>query len=294
MTVKKNTRYSLGSIGLLLITLFCAFNTLPENNRFELARREIMLRKIGHEVLLHAGDSTSRILPVKKIAENEYQIRFENEFTFQPDTLVSIIRNTFAKNNLPEDYIVNVLKCGSPDVIFGYAIFGTEKNELVPCSGRKQTSSCYVIDLKFRSGTTTTFPQNYLLAGLPLLALVGFLIGRKTVKIPGKETGPHTSTDAAIRIGNTLFDPQNRLLNFGDATTELTVKENKLLGIFARAPNTIIERKTLQKEIWEDEGVIVGRSLDVFISKLRKKLEPDTTIQLVNIHSKGYKLNIEQ
>jgi DNA-binding response OmpR family regulator len=49
----------------------------------------------------------------------------------------------------------------------------------------------------------------------------------------------------------------------------------------------------LQKEIWEDEGIIVGRSLDVFISKLRKKLENDSAVKLVNIHGKGYKLEID-
>jgi DNA-binding response OmpR family regulator len=65
-----------------------------------------------------------------------------------------------------------------------------------------------------------------------------------------------------------------------------------LLYIFASAPNEIIDRNRLQKEIWEDEGIIVGRSLDVFISKLRKKLENDSTVRLVNIHGKGYKLEI--
>jgi len=69
-------------------------------------------------------------------------------------------------------------------------------------------------------------------------------------------------------------------------------KENKILLILAQSPNTVIERARLQKEIWEDEGVIVGRSLDMFISKLRKKLEIDPSIQLVNIHGKGYRLEV--
>lgn len=53
-----------------------------------------------------------------------------------------------------------------------------------------------------------------------------------------------------------------------------------------------IERSRLQKEIWEDEGGIAGRSLDMFISKLRKKLEFDPNIRLVVIRGKGYKLEI--
>ena len=58
------------------------------------------------------------------------------------------------------------------------------------------------------------------------------------------------------------------------------------------SPNEAVERSRLQKEIWEDEGVIVGRSLDMFISKLRKKLEFDPNIKIVVIRGKGYKLEI--
>jgi DNA-binding response OmpR family regulator len=50
----------------------------------------------------------------------------------------------------------------------------------------------------------------------------------------------------------------------------------------------------LQKEVWEDEGVIVGRSLDMFISRLRKKFEKDPLVKIVNIHGKGYRLDIGQ
>jgi DNA-binding response OmpR family regulator len=72
----------------------------------------------------------------------------------------------------------------------------------------------------------------------------------------------------------------------------LTRTETRVLRIFALSPNETIERSRLQKEIWEDEGVIVGRSLDMFISKLRKKLEPDPNIRIAVIRGKGSKLEI--
>ncbi|WP_341837298.1 helix-turn-helix domain-containing protein [Chitinophaga pollutisoli] len=65
-----------------------------------------------------------------------------------------------------------------------------------------------------------------------------------------------------------------------------------MLHIFALTPNVTISRDRLQKEIWEDEGVIVGRSPDMFISKLRKKLDPDPTVKIAVIRGKGYKLEI--
>jgi len=75
-------------------------------------------------------------------------------------------------------------------------------------------------------------------------------------------------------------------------TIDLTGTETRLLHIFALSPNQTIARTRLQKEIWEDEGIIVGRSLDMFISKLRKKLEFDPTIKITVIRGKGYKLEV--
>jgi DNA-binding response OmpR family regulator len=85
---------------------------------------------------------------------------------------------------------------------------------------------------------------------------------------------------------------ESRKLIINEKTIDLTVTETRILLIFALSPNETIERSRLQKEIWEVEGVIVGRSLDMFISKLRKKLEPDSTIKIAVIRGKGYKLEI--
>ncbi len=95
-----------------------------------------------------------------------------------------------------------------------------------------------------------------------------------------------------VSLGSALFDARNRKLIINEKTTDLTGTESRLLLIFALSPNETIERSRLQKEIWEDEGVIVGRSLDMFISKLRKKLEFDPSIKIVVIRGKGYKLEI--
>ncbi|RAV53684.1 transcriptional regulator [Mucilaginibacter rubeus] len=291
LPMNKTTKRLLGLGSLLLMTLLCVAFSFTGKDDFDMARQEILLRKIGHEVLLYSGDSTSRVMPVQKIAENEYQLRFENEFSFQPDSLVKAISSALAKDNLANDYIVNVLNCGGSSVIFGYAIFKNKKDNIMPCSGRKQPKSCYVINLKFKSQGWGVPQKGYLIGGIPLLAFIGLVISmsgksRKNtvVNSPAAEHG--------FKIGNIIFNPARRQLHSAGMITELTLKENKLLLIFARSPNEIIERSRLQKEIWEDEGVIVGRSLDMFISKLRKKLEHDPAIKLVNIHGKGYKLEI--
>ncbi len=72
-------------------------------------------------------------------------------------------------------------------------------------------------------------------------------------------------------LGSMSFDAEARKLMINGKPMELTKTETRVLRIFAAAPNETIARSRLQKEIWEDEGVIVSRSLDMFISKLRKK-----------------------
>jgi len=281
-------KYLVGFIILLFVTMACVAFSLDGNDDFDLARQEVLLRNIGHEVLLYSGDSTSRVMPVKKIGENEYQIRFENEFTFQPDSLVKIISRSLEKNNRASNYIINVLDCSGKGVVYGYAMFSNEKDSIVPCRRRNEPKACYIIDVKFESPGLLSAKKGYLIGGIPLLAFIGLMLTRVVKKRKNIDESIDIEIDQ-FKMGQTLFYPQKRQLVNGGTIIELTAKENKLLLIFAHSPNVIIERTRLQKEIWEDEGVIVGRSLDMFISKLRKKLEIDTSVQLVNIHGKGYR-----
>lgn len=131
--------------------------------------------------------------------------------------------------------------------------------------------------------------NGYLLGSLPFLAFVGFIF-LSSFK-PQHDLRDVQSTNM-FTLGSVLFDPKNRKLIIKEITIDLTGTETRVLLIFALSPNETIERSRLQKEIWEDEGVIVGRSLDMFISKLRKKLEPDPDINIVVIRGKGYKLEI--
>lgn len=283
-------KYLFGLGLLLLISVICVAFNMEDSEDFDVSRREVLLRRIGHELLLQSGDSTSRVLPVKKIAENEYQIRFENDLTFQPDYLVNITRRLLAKDPLARDYVVNVLNCGNSSVAYGYAISKNKKDDIVACIGRKQPIACYMINIKFKPLGINTAKNGYLLGGLSFLAFVGFIFLRP-VK-PRRALPEDIQNTNMITLGSVLFDAKNRKLIINGNTIDLTGTETRVLLIFALSPNEIIERSRLQKEIWEDEGVIVGRSLDMFISKLRKKLEFDPNIKIVVIRSKGYKLEI--
>jgi hypothetical protein len=282
-------KYLYGLLLLMFISLICVAFSMAGSDDFDIARREILLRRIGHELLLQSGDSTSRVLPVKKIAGNEYQISFENALTFQADSLVNTTQRLLAKDPLASDYVVNVLKSGKPGVAYGYAISKNKKDDIITCIGRRQPVAHYMINIKFKPTAIITVKNEYLLGALSLLAFVGFIFLRsarpRKVLAESQHTGMFT-------LGSMSFDAETRELMINGKAIDLTRTETRILRIFALSPNEAIERSRLQKEIWEDQGVIVGRSLDMFISKLRKKLEFDPNIKIAVIRGKGYKLEI--
>lgn len=282
-------KYLFALILLSIISVIYAVFSMTESDDFDIARREVLLRRIGHEILLQSGDSTSRVLPVKKIAENEYQIRFENELTFQTDSLVNTTQRLLSKDPFTRDYVVNVLNCGNSSVVYGYAISKNKKNDIVACIGRRQPKACYMINIKFKPNGINTARNAYFLGGLLFLAFVGFIFLRS---VKPRRALSKDAYNKIFTFGSVLFDAQKRQLLINKKTIDLTGTETRLLLIFASSPNETIERSRLQKEIWEDEGVVVGRSLDMFISKLRKKLELDPNINIVVIRGKGYKLEI--
>lgn len=93
-----------------------------------------------------------------------------------------------------------------------------------------------------------------------------------------------------FNIGGFIFDAQKQVLTFDGETKKLTTKESELLRLLASNANSILERNYALKSIWEDDNYFNARSMDVYITKLRKLLKPDPSIEIINIHGKGYKL----
>jgi DNA-binding winged helix-turn-helix (wHTH) protein len=282
----------------LLIATSVALCFKADDTDFTLAKKIIVMRNIGHEVLLSSGDSSSRVLPVDITGENQYLIRFENAFQFTPDSIVRIIRQAVENYKLPSDYIVNVIECESDQVIYGFGVLKSEQTDVVACKGRTQPKTCYSIKITFRDTDLSAKKKDYLLGaggGLTALMLIlsGLRISARQKRSSGGSEKPTLAAADVILIGNYQFYTDHRYLEYDEEQIELSDKESKVLFLLARNPNQLVERADLQK-VWEDEGVIVGRSLDMFISKLRKKLEHDLNVRLVNVHGKGYKLEVNK
>lgn len=99
----------------------------------------------------------------------------------------------------------------------------------------------------------------------------------------------------AYHMGQYTFDVQKQVLSYEDAngnevTNKLTTKESDLLGLLCAHANEVLERNFALKTIWIDDNYFNARSMDVYITKLRKHLKDDPAIEIINIHGKGYKL----
>lgn len=91
-------------------------------------------------------------------------------------------------------------------------------------------------------------------------------------------------------IGDSALDYKHQKLECNGQQIHLTTKENELLRLFCERPNQILEREVALKQVWNNDSYFTARSMDVFISKLRKYLRPDEKLSIVNVHGVGYKL----
>jgi DNA-binding response OmpR family regulator len=106
-------------------------------------------------------------------------------------------------------------------------------------------------------------------------------------RIPG---GAPSKEEGACQIGEYTFDNKRQILLFRDQRVSLTTKESELLDLLYQNRNQILERNFALKSIWIDDNYFNARSMDVYITRLRKYLKKDATVKILNIHGRGYRL----
>lgn len=271
--------------------------------------RLVSMRLIGHSILLLSDDSVSRVLPIQR-ESNRYIIQFEKAFLFNPSELYTAVDSVINLTRLASKYIVEAKKCETGEVVYSYEVDKTAELNLLTCSTRTYPKDCYTLCITILdsnwpmvssdSTTTTLLSETItlvdtsastsfsyfsfaakLLLGLYLLGLIVYFI-RKRRKA--------SNNPNILHIGKYVFDKRSMVLSHEGVKVELSGKEADLLNVLYTAANSTIEREVILKSVWGDEGDYVGRTLDVFISKLRKRLENDANIKIINIRGVGYKL----
>ncbi|UTW63126.1 winged helix-turn-helix transcriptional regulator [bacterium SCSIO 12741] len=294
----------------MFLLLMAGGPLLHARSNVDEGRIQVVLRMVGHQVLLASGDSSSRIMPIVKDGDR-YKIPLESDFHFVSADLVKAIREVMLETEIASSYRVEVEECDSRAVVYSFEVGLPEQKELIPCQAREHPTGCY--DLMI----TLIGPPEQLAQTSPLIDpsepgeteesefgylgwIIGFLIlsvGLLVLRIKGKghspENGSQLSTSAALNVGNFSFNPSSMELALEENKTELTGKESELLHLFINRRNQTVKREEILNRVWGDEGGYVGRTLDVFVSRLRKKLEADPSIKIINIRGVGYKLVVE-
>ena len=104
--------------------------------------------------------------------------------------------------------------------------------------------------------------------------------------------GKHNKNGNEYQLGSMIFDIQKQTLTTVNGITKLTTKECDLLALLVQNANSILERDYALKAIWLECTTYNARSMDVYITKLRKIIKDDPEVEIINIHGKGYKLVI--
>lgn len=107
-----------------------------------------------------------------------------------------------------------------------------------------------------------------------------------------KITQSEKNTVSQFKIGNYIFDHTNLTLKYMEIKQQLTQREADVLKYFCQNMNSVLRRDDILMNVWGDDDYFIGRSLDVFISRLRKYLKNDTNVSIENIHSVGFKMMV--
>lgn len=261
----------------------------------------LALRRAADRMLREEGDLTSHIPPVKKTGPNIFLLRLNRDFDYE--SLPPILEESLVKHGIEGEYDVMVLDCKNQELVLGYTADTRAPQEWAPCGGRTRIDNCY--DLKFTApplslGRTADLGIRTLTLGAGLLAAayILFSLYRLSKSQPAATpqilipAGAHNG-NGILRFGHFTLDVANQMLTNGRARFALTYRETKLLRYLCDHRNQLLEREQILKAVWEDEGILVGRSLDVFVSRLRKKLNGDGSVRISSVHGVGYKLEVD-
>lgn len=283
--------------GFLLATYICAACPVMANSdavRFS-ENVNLSLRRTVDLLLRANGDSLSQIPPVKQVDANTFSVQMEHMFDY--DKLPETLQRSFDSYHIDRPYSVAVLNCETGEVSLGYQFFDLNQPGGVPCRGRSREEGCYILQVRFtpEAAKPQAAGNTWLLITVGgTLAGLGFITWTRSrhKKRPDAEPQEAAAPHSRIAFGNSWLDTTNQALYNGQSTQTLTFREAKLLTLFVRNINQVLDRDAILKSVWEDEGVTVGRSVDVFVSRLRKMLAADPQVKITAIHGVGYKMEV--
>ncbi len=276
----------------LLQLLWFAFESSKKKQTFSTEKVNLALRRTAHLLLKEAGDSTSLIPPVHQTNEHTWLLQLERSFAYEK--LPTLLQQSFEINQIQANYNVSILSCADGTLLLGYNFQDYAQNKDLTCGGRMNTTDCRNIQVTLLGAAENTpyLPWFCWLFAIFLAAILFYLSQKKVAKKSNEQTLKANETTAWITLGQSRFAVANQTLICNNVTHSLTYREAKLLHLFVQNQNQVLECSFILENVWADEGILVGRSLDMFVSRLRKILRDDDAIQLVAVHGVGYRMDV--
>lgn len=284
----------LPAVGLLLILLSLT-SVLRPGPPVREGDADLLLRQIGHEYLRAGCDSTSRIPAVRKNADGSYLLPLALNIDY--DLLGEITRTVLLRSGVNQEYTLRLQDSRTDEVFLGahWPMPGHDSPGDIACTGRDQEDR--PSDVRFSllppPAPTDQAPRYWLLVVGILCFFMGLLQFRTMPQVAAASAAirpaPGRPRDEVQLGSDVVFLPGEQTLRVAEVSAGLTFREAKLLGFLAQHRNTVLDRQTIHDAVWGDEGVMVGRSLDVFISRLRKKLKEAQSVEIQTVHGVGYR-----
>ncbi|MFK8161163.1 MAG: helix-turn-helix domain-containing protein [Lewinella sp.] len=259
----------------------------------------LALRQIGHDYLSGLGDHHSTIPPVVHRPDGSLFLQLERHVDY--DTIGMITASVFDHFEITDGYTLSLEDCDTGEVFLGGFWKGPNSSALsgngfqVACAERDQPVRCASLSISFPPpAEPLSGPLPWVLVGLGCLLMIAGpawqrLQSSPTVSPPEAE-GIAQNSDVQRLSNNCIFSLTEQSLIIGEVSHELTYREAKLFGFLATNTNQVLDRETIHDAVWGEEGIMVGRSLDVFISRLRKKITGADGVEIQTVHGVGYRL----
>ena len=278
-------------LGLAFLCWFLMSSTEKTPEVLSPDKINLALRRTADQLLREYCDSTSRIPAVEQADEGIWLVRLDQPFDY--DKLPSILQSSLDLYGITQPYQVTVRRCEDGAIDLGYHQFDIFGQNQVACGGREMPTGCHFIEIAFleTNGKKPFEPNKGQLALLIFGGVAGFWFLRRQKKPPPTQLSEESTF---IEFGNSRLDVANQILFCAEERQTLTFRESKLLQLFATNTDKLLERDYILQEVWANEGVLVGRSIDVFVSRLRKKLAADPTVIIAVVHGVGYRMEVSK
>ncbi|MCI4671798.1 MAG: winged helix-turn-helix domain-containing protein [Bacteroidia bacterium] len=272
---------------LVLVTVSLAQSLSKPNEQLAKKQAQLAVRAIGDGLLSNAHDFHSPVLPVEEIGGGSLRLSFKDHIPINPDSLSGLAMKHLSSEIAPRA-IVHVLDVASKKLVYGFEINHQDPKE-IPCLGRNLPKSDYYVDVSFYEHKQPLLGLNAITFGILGLVLVSVALFRN---LSIKEKTQKPTVKATIQLKGIQFELDTNQILTKDKKIKLTNKEAQIFSILFENEGQLVSRDYLTQEVWLKEGVVTGRSLDMYISRLRKKLTGLSNVEILNQRGKGYTLKV--